>query len=103
MLHPARSQASLSTRTSSATAVFPEAVGSYRYLKGLPHGLKVDCRVRVFPLAVDDLCKNFPEKGERRAEWVTCAEAASRVQEPGLKTLLLAFERKILTEAATGA
>ena len=83
--------------------VFPEAVGTYRYLKGLPHGLKVDCRVRVFPLAVDDLCKNFPEKGERRAEWVTCAEAASRVQEPGLKTLLLAFERKILAGAATGA
>ncbi len=80
--------------------VFPEAIGSYRYMKGLPHGLKVDCRVRVFKLAVDDLCKNFPEKGERRAEWVTCAEAADRVHEPGLKTLLLAFERQILAEQA---
>ena len=72
-----------------------EPVGSYHYMKGLPHGLKVDCRVRVFPLAVDDVCKNFPEKGERRAEWVDCAEAASRVQEPGLKTLILAFEQKM--------
>ena len=80
-----------------------EPVGSYHYMKGLPHGLKVDCRVRVFPLAVDDVCKNFPEKGERRAEWVDCAEAASRVQEPGLKTLLIAFERKILGEAVPGA
>ncbi len=75
-----------------------EAIGSYRYMKRMPHGLKLDCRVRVFPLAVDDVCKNFPEKDERRAEWVDCAEAARRVHEPGLKTLLLAFEQKILAE-----
>jgi 8-oxo-dGTP pyrophosphatase MutT (NUDIX family) len=73
-----------------------EPIGSYHYMKGLPEGLKVDCRVRVFPLAVDELVKNFPEKGERRAEWVDCTEAAARVQEPGLKTLLLAFEKKML-------
>ena len=73
-----------------------EPIGNYHYMKGLPEGLKVDCRVRVFALVVDDICKNFPEKGERQAEWVDCAEAASRVQEPGLKTLILAFEQKIL-------
>ncbi|MGQ3212704.1 MAG: NUDIX hydrolase [Shinella sp.] len=73
-----------------------EPIGSYHYMKGLPEGLKVDCLVRVFPLAVDDICKNFPEKDERRAEWVDCTEAAARVQEPGLKTLLLAFEQKML-------
>lgn len=80
-----------------------EPIGSYHYMKGLPEGLKVDCRVRVFPLAVDDISKNFPEKGERRAEWVDCAEAAERVQEPGLKTLLLGFEHKILAELAVKA
>ena len=81
-----------------------EPIGSYHYMKGLPHGLKVDCRVRVFPLAVDDLSKNFPEKDERRAEWVSCPEAANRVQEPGLKDLILAFERTMLAEiAANGA
>ncbi|MCW5709539.1 NUDIX hydrolase [Shinella sp.] len=73
-------------------------IGSYNYLKGLPHGLKVDCRVRVFSLSVDDLSENFPEKDERRAEWVTCQEAARRVQEPGLKDLILAFERTMLAE-----
>lgn len=73
-------------------------IGSYNYLKGLPHGLKVDCRVRVFPLSVDDLSENFPEKDERRAEWVTCQEAARRVQEPGLKDLILVFERTMLAE-----
>ena len=77
-----------------------EPIGSYHYMKGLPEGLKVDCRVRVFPLAVDDMFKNFPEKGERRAEWVDCTEAASRVQEPGLKTLILAFEQNMLADIA---
>jgi 8-oxo-dGTP pyrophosphatase MutT (NUDIX family) len=77
-----------------------EPIGSYHYMKGLPQGLKIDCRVRVFPLAVDDICKNFPEKDERVAEWVDCAEAAARVQEPGLKALLLAFEQKMLAELA---
>ena len=80
-------------------AVGETAVGTYRYLKGLPHGLKLDCRVRVFPLAVDIVCDDFPEKDERHAEWVDCAEAASRVHEPGLKTLLLAFERTMLPKA----
>lgn len=80
-----------------------ESVGTYHYLKGMPEGLKVDCRVRVFPLAVDDICKNFPEKGERRAEWVDCTEAASRVHEPGLKAILIAFEQKILGETAPTA
>ena len=84
-------------------AVGAEPIGSYRYMKGLPEGLKVDCRVRVFPLAVADICKNFPEKDERRAEWVECAEAANRVQEPGLKTLILAFEQKMRAEMAAAA
>lgn len=77
-----------------------ESIGTYHYMKGLPQGLEVDCRVRVFPLAVDDICKNFPEKDQRRAEWVDCTEAAGRVQEPGLKTLILAFEQKMLAKLA---
>ena len=80
--------------------VVEESIGSYRYMKGMPEGLKLDCRVRVFALEVDDICKNFPEKGERHAEWVECAEAAARVQEPGLKTLILAFEEKMLATLA---
>lgn len=84
-------------------AIRPQAIGSYRYWKGMPHGLKMDCRVRVFALAVEGICNEFPEKGERRAEWVDCAEAARRVQEPGLKTLLLSFERTILPQIAAGA
>lgn len=75
-------------------------IGHYMYSKGLPQGLKVDCKVQVYALEVDDLSKNFPEKSERRIEWVDCAEAARRVQEPGLKQLILAFEKAKLAEEA---
>ena len=73
--------------------VHKEPIGYYMYQKGLSQGLKVPCKVQVYSLEVDELCKNFPEKGERRLEWVSCSEAAARVAEPGLKKLILEFER----------
>lgn len=72
--------------------VHAESIGYYMYQKGLSQGLTVPCKVQVYPLEVSDLCKNFPEKGERRLEWVSCAEAAARVAEPGLKKLLREFQ-----------
>ena len=72
-----------------------DPIGHYLYQKGMAEGLKVPCKVQVYALEVDDLCKNFPEKGERNLEWVSCQEAAARVQEPGLKELFLEFERKM--------
>lgn len=77
-----------------------EAIGHYMYRKAIADGLKIDCKVQVYALEVDELCKNFPEKGERQMEWVSCAEAARRVHEPGLKELLLAFEESILPPKA---
>ncbi len=73
--------------------VHKQAIGYYMYQKGLAQGMKLPCKVHVYALEVDDLCKSFPEKGERRLEWVGCAEAAARVAEPGLKKLILDFER----------
>jgi 8-oxo-dGTP pyrophosphatase MutT (NUDIX family) len=73
--------------------IHKEPVGHYMYRKGLSDDFKVACKVQVYALEVGDLCKNFPEKGQRRLEWVSCAEAADRVAEPGLKELILAFER----------
>ena len=72
-----------------------EPLGYYTYLKGLNYGLKVICRVQVHALKVDEMLKQFPEKGARQVEWVTCAEAAARVNEPDLKTLLLSFEKRM--------
>lgn len=70
-----------------------EPIGHYIYHKVLSQGLKVRCKVQVYSLEVDELSKNFPEKGERRLEWVSCSEAAARVAEPGLKKLILDFGR----------
>lgn len=72
-----------------------EPLGFYTYMKGLNYGLKVICRVQVHALKVDEILKQFPEKGTRQIEWVTCSDAALRVNEPELKTLLLAFEKRM--------
>jgi 8-oxo-dGTP pyrophosphatase MutT (NUDIX family) len=72
--------------------VHKESIGYYMYQKGLAQGLTVPCKVQVYSLEVNDLCKNFPEKGQRRLEWVSCDEAAARVAEPGLKKLIREFE-----------
>lgn len=69
-------------------------VGQYDYLKGFNGGIKVPCKVQVHALEVNGLAKDYKEKGERRLEWVSCEEAASRVWEPGLKELLLSFEQR---------
>jgi 8-oxo-dGTP pyrophosphatase MutT (NUDIX family) len=70
------------------------AFGFYHYNKGLDNGLKVPVRVQVHLLKVEDCVKNFKEKGARRIEWVSCQEAAERVNEPELKILMLQFSER---------
>jgi 8-oxo-dGTP pyrophosphatase MutT (NUDIX family) len=69
--------------------------GFFHYDKGLDNGLKVPVRVQVHLLKVEDFVKDFKEKGVRRIEWVSCQEAASRVNEPELKMMLLEFSEKM--------
>lgn len=71
------------------------AFGFYHYNKGLDNGLKVPVRVQVHLLKVEDCVKNFKEKGARRIEWVSCQEAAERVNEPELKILMLQFSERM--------
>ncbi|QFY59160.1 NUDIX hydrolase [Rhizobium grahamii] len=72
-----------------------ETIGCYHYPKVLKNGLKVTCKVQVYVLEVSTLAKNFKEKGERRTEWVSCEEAAKRVQESELSALFLLFKRRM--------
>lgn len=72
-----------------------EPLGFYHYKKTLNNGLKVPVRVQVHALEVEDCLKAFPEKGSRVLEWVSPEEAAKRVNEPELKSLLTAFGRKL--------
>lgn len=68
-----------------------QALGHFGYLKKLKNGLKVPVRVQVHPLKVENMVEDFKEKGVRDLEWVGCHTAASRVQEPDLRNLILAF------------
>ncbi len=70
-------------------------IGSYVYQKRMDHGLQITCKVQVHALEVEDLEKNFPEKGERKLEWCDHREAASRVAEPSLKQLILDFGKRM--------
>lgn len=72
-----------------------EPLGFYHYRKMLDNGLKIPVRVQVHALEVTDCLKSFPEKGSRTLEWVSCEEAALRVNEPELKILFLQFAEKM--------
>ena len=72
-----------------------EPLGYYSYQKTLANGLKIPVRVQVHALEVTECLKSFPEKGSRRLEWISCEEAATRVNEPELKTLFLEFAVKM--------
>lgn len=66
-------------------------VGSYTYLKSLDNGDVVPCVVDVFQIEVDDIKNDFKERGERILDWVSPDEAARRVREIELKSLLVEF------------
>ncbi|MBX4954716.1 NUDIX hydrolase [Rhizobium lentis] len=76
-------------------AIETETLGAYTYPKVLRDGVQVICKVQVYALEVTDMAKNFKEKGERAIEWVSFDEAASRVREPELRHLFLAFKQKM--------
>ncbi len=78
-----------------AGKIHEKPLGFYNYNKALKDGLCVTCQVQVYPLEVIGTARKFKEKGERRIEWVSCQEAAARVQEPQLKALFYLFERQM--------
>lgn len=69
-------------------------VGRFTYLKALEGRELVPCLVDVFQLRVTEEKEDFKEKGQRILEWVSPEEAARRVSEPELKTLLRGFKQR---------
>lgn len=63
------------------------------------------CRVDVYPIRVDRVVHDFPEREERRRKWFSPAKAAARVAEPALRQLLqdLAEDPSRLVPTATEA
>ncbi|WP_028749945.1 NUDIX hydrolase [Rhizobium mesoamericanum] len=77
-----------------------EILGTYSYPKVLRNGLSVTCKVQVYALEVANIAKNFKEKGERKTEWISCDEAATRVHEPELREIFLLFKRRMAEQLA---
>ncbi len=66
------------------------AIGHYEYWKRLKDTF-VLCRVEVFPLHVERLEDTWSEQEERQRRWFSQADAAIRVEEPGLRSLITDF------------
>lgn len=60
------------------------AIGQYDYLKDG----ELPCRVTVYPLPVERLRDDWPEKSQRKREWHRPSKAAELVDEEELKALL---------------
>lgn len=72
--------------------IWPTPLGEYHYLKE-KGGVGHPCRVQVFPMLVTKAELSWPEKGERKLQWMPFEQAAARVAEPELRKLLLAFRK----------
>ncbi|GGG71687.1 NUDIX hydrolase [Salipiger pallidus] len=63
-------------------------IGSYVYGKVLEDGTVLPCNVRVYPMLVEKLKRNWKERNQRKRKWFSPAVAARRVHEPELADLL---------------
>lgn len=69
-------------------------IGRYTYLKWLDDGDVAPCIVDIFQVEVTEIGKNFKERGQRELAWLSPAEAAHRVREIELKSLIIDFKPK---------
>lgn len=67
-------------------------VGQYTYLKELDDGNVAPCIVELFQIEVTEIRTDFKEQGQRVFDWVSPSEAARRVREIELKSLLVNFK-----------
>lgn len=70
------------------------AVGLYTYLKWLDDGNVAPCGVKVYQVKVLETATEYKERGQRKPAWVSTEEAARRVREVELKSMLIAFRLK---------
>lgn len=73
----------------------PDCLGLFSYDKVIDRSCKAlpshPCVVAVYPLQVTKLSNEFPEHRQRSRKWYSPKDAARKVEETELKTLLIAF------------
>ena len=65
-----------------------DPLGSYIYDKRLEGGVPVSVEVKVFAVTDVRMADEYPEAEERNRRWMSPGEAASLVDEPGLREIL---------------
>jgi 8-oxo-dGTP pyrophosphatase MutT (NUDIX family) len=65
-----------------------KSIGSYVYDKRKKSGATVVCEVVVYPLEVNVILGDWPEKKERRRHWFPVKEAVGLVTEEGLRAVI---------------
>lgn len=71
------------------------SVGSYRYDKRLVGENIIACKVRVFLFQVQEQLEEWPEQRDRRRCWLSPLDAAARVKESELSSLLLGLPHRL--------
>ena len=66
-------------------------LGAYTYVKPLKNRA-APVIVMVYPLRVTESSGVWPESHQRKRKWMRPAKAAKRVDEPGLRRILMAFD-----------
>jgi len=74
-------------------------LGVYTYSKRMRKGRSVQCAVQVYLMFVEEVLTDWPEANERERDWVDPNEAAERVQEPELKSIL----RDVASQVTAGS
>jgi len=72
-----------------------QSVGAYHYMKRMPTGSELACKVMVFPLVVTHQRKSWPERKHRTTRWFSVEEATQAVEEPELKEIIAGFGRTL--------
>lgn len=72
--------------------VYDTPIGRYTYLKELAAGDVCPCIVDLFQIEVTAMKSDFKENNQRVLAWVSPDEAARRVREIELKSLLVGFK-----------
>ena len=71
-----------------AGTVSTQMLGSFHYEK---RSDSASYEVRVYPLEVQSIAKAWRERGQRQRRWMSLSEAADKVREPELATMIREF------------
>lgn len=82
--------------------VSDRSLGFFPYLKNFGQGRQALCLVRVFPIEVRQMVRNYPENGQRRIKWFALDKAARRLDESDLAAMVRGFDPEGHAAAGTG-